>query len=177
MAVFTYICQQSRCRRRLSSTWNRLLVPNVGARSRTLTERTRGPTGDSGWWLRKLNRFCFCFGEGLADARCDTRRTVREHERPQNGRAVPRHEGAEAAVEEGRADGLDVGEVEADAVRGFQRVGDRVVDPLRVNTRAHAGAVVAHPNDRHRRATRCRVPCAAAPCAVSSVPRPVCACA
>src|SRR5262249_12476476 len=34
-------------------------------------DRARGPTGDSGWWSGKLNRLRF--GEGLADARCDTR--------------------------------------------------------------------------------------------------------
>jgi len=36
---------------------------------------------------------------------------------------------------------------------GFQRLGDLVVYLLRVDSRPHPKAIVAHPNDLHRRAT------------------------
>ena len=99
---------------------------------------------------------------------------MREHKRPKHCRAVPRDERAEASIEKGLADRLNIGEVKTHAAGGFQRLGDPVVDLLlRVDSRPHPRAKVAHPNDLHRRATRCRVPFVASPCAASFGPRPV----
>ena len=99
---------------------------------------------------------------------------MREHKRPKHCRAVPRDERAEASIEKGLADRLNIGEVKTHAAGGFQRLGDPVVDLLlRVDSRPHPRAIVAHPNDLHRRATRCRVPFVASPCAASFGPRPV----
>ena len=50
---------------------------------------------------------------------------------------------------------------------------DLVVDLLRVDSRPHPRAIVALPNNLHRRATRCRVPFVASPCAASFGPRSV----
>lgn len=69
---------------------------------------------------------------------------------------MPREERPEAAIEKRSADGLDIGEVKAHAAGGFQRLGDLVVDLLRVDTRTHPTAIVAQVNDRHRSATRWR---------------------
>jgi len=98
---------------------------------------------------------------------------VREHKRPKHRRTVPRDERAEASIEKGLADRLNIGEVKTHAAGGFQRLGDLVVDLLRVDRRPHPRAIVAQPNDLHRRATRCRVPFVASPCAASFGPRSV----
>jgi len=63
---------------------------------------------------------------------------------------VPRDERPEAAIEKRRADGLDVGEVKTHAAEGLQRLGDLVVDLLRVDTRTHPTAIIAQLNDLHR---------------------------
>jgi len=76
---------------------------------------------------------------------------------------VPRDKSAEASIEKGVADRLNFGEVQTHATGGFQRLGDLVVDLLRVDSRPHSRAIVAHPYDRHQRATHCRVPFVASP--------------
>ena len=70
---------------------------------------------------------------------------MREHNRPKNRRTVPRDERPEGAIEKRSPDGLDVGEVKAHAAGGFQRLGDLVVDLLRVDTRPTA--IIAQLND------------------------------
>ena len=51
---------------------------------------------------------------------------------------MPCDERPEAAIEKRRADGLDVGEVKAHAGGAFQRLGDPVVDLVRVDARPTA---------------------------------------
>jgi hypothetical protein len=46
-----------------------------------------------------------------------------------------------------------VSEVKTHTAGGFQRLRDLVVYLLRVDSRPHPKAIVAHPNDLHRRAT------------------------
>jgi hypothetical protein len=107
-------------------------------------------------------------GERLVDARRDTWPAVREHKRPKHRRTVTRDERAETSIEKGLADRLNIGEVKTHAAGGFQRLGDLVVDLLRVDSRPQSRAIVVHPNDLHRRATHYRVPIVASPCATSS---------
>lgn len=56
---------------------------------------------------------------------------------------MPRDERAEASIEKSLADRLNIGEVKTDTARDFQRLGDLIVDLLRVNTCPHPRAVVA----------------------------------
>lgn len=101
--------------------------------------------------------------ERLADARRNTWTAVRKHEGSKDRCTMPRDERTEASIEKGLADRLNLGEVKTHAAGGFQRLGNLVVDLLRVDSRPHPRAIVAHPNDRHRRATHCSVPLVASP--------------
>jgi hypothetical protein len=97
------------------------------------------------------------FAERADDARLDPRAAVRENNRPKDRRTVPSDERAEAPIEKRSADGLDVGEVKADAPGVFQRLGDLVVDLLRVDTRPHPMAIIVHLNDLHQGASHGRL--------------------